>query len=98
MGEINHHGRPVEVGEEDSRRGSSVTKVAPVAGKDLVAVNEQVQLKALKTFYERADQKRDKHMKRLERCQKFTLVYNPLLALTFVGVYWIIGLYHAYSV
>lgn len=96
--EINHHGRPVEVGEQDSRRGSSVVKVAPVSGKDLVAVNEQVQLKALKSFYERADQKRDQHKKTLERCQRFTLIYNPLLALAFVGVYWTIGLYHAYSV
>ena len=25
--EINHHGRPVEVGEQDSRRGSSAVKV-----------------------------------------------------------------------
>ena len=25
--EINHHGRPVEVGEQDSRPGSSITKV-----------------------------------------------------------------------
>ena len=28
----------------------------------------------------------------------FTLVYNPLLALVFVTVYWIIGLFHAYFV
>ena len=29
---------------------------------------------------------------------RFTLVYNPILALSFVGVYWIIGLLHAYMV
>ena len=29
---------------------------------------------------------------------RFTLVYNPLLGLSFVAVYWAIGLYHAYSV
>ena len=29
---------------------------------------------------------------------RFTLVYNPILALTFVAVYWTIGLFHAYSV
>ena len=29
---------------------------------------------------------------------RFTLVYNPLLALVFVTVYWIIGLFHAYFV
>ena len=29
---------------------------------------------------------------------RFTLVYNPLLALVFVSVYWVIGLLHAYFV
>ena len=29
---------------------------------------------------------------------RFTVVYNPLLALVFVSVYWIIGLLHAYFV
>ena len=29
---------------------------------------------------------------------RFTLVYNPLLAMVFVAVYWIIGLFHAYFV
>ena len=27
---------------------------------------------------------------------RFTLFYNPLMALSFVATYWIIGLYHAY--
>ena len=29
---------------------------------------------------------------------RFTLVYNPILALAFVAVYWAIGLFHAYSI
>ena len=29
---------------------------------------------------------------------RFTLVYNPGLALTFVVVYWVIGLSHAYAI
>ena len=29
---------------------------------------------------------------------RFTLVYNPLLAMVFVAVYWMIGLFHAYFV
>ena len=28
---------------------------------------------------------------------RFTLVYNPILALAFVTVYWSVGLFHAYS-
>ena len=89
--EINHHGRPVEVGEEQSSRpGSCIPdkvdpnskpkdeeqakfniwreliyssnyssqtgvywQATPFSEKDLVAVNEQVQMKALKSFYER---------------------------------------------
>ena len=27
---------------------------------------------------------------------RFTLFYNPLMALAFVATYWMIGLYHAY--
>ena len=71
--EINHHGRPVEVGEAESSPEGTVqvvfrkhsfffrlilfsihlTLIFQVADKDLVAVNEQVQLKALKNFYDR---------------------------------------------
>ena len=58
-----------------------------MTGKDLVAVNEQVQLKALKNYYERwednsercedliqsrADQNRDLCKRRLERCQRYS--------------------------
>ena len=60
----------------------------------------------------RADNMREKKKKHLERCQRsdlnqnlnqninlrFTLVYNPILAMGFVTVYWAIGLFHAYSV
>ena len=64
----------------------SLFQVAPMNGKDLVAVNEQVQLKALKNYYERwedksercehlfqsrADQNRDLCKRRLERCQRY---------------------------
>ena len=31
------------------------------------------------------------------KMSRFTIVYNPLLALTFVVVYWSIGLHHTYS-
>merc|ERR1711978_146233 len=91
--EINHHGRPVEVCEAEFGPDGSMVKVTD---KDLVAVNEQVQLKALKDFYDRADNMRERKKRRLERCQRFTLVYNPILALAFVAVYWSIGLSHAY--
>ena len=62
--EINHHGRPVEVAAADPAESNVEVffKINPIqkhlylkvpADKDLVAVNEQVQLKALKMFYDR---------------------------------------------
>ena len=40
------------------------------------------------------------HARKIDKCCKnvfrFTLFYNPILALSFVTSYWIIGLYHAY--
>ena len=72
--EINHHGRPVEVGEAESSPANGVIKVnltssynrclvkryfivfplpAQVSEKDLVAVDEKVQLRALTSFYSR---------------------------------------------
>ena len=47
-----------------------------MAGKDLVAVNEQVQLKALKNYYERWEDKS-------ERCEH--LFFNP--GLTRIEIY-----------
>ena len=56
--EINHHGRTIEVGEavaaEKVKMGSgSNLKFYQISDKDLVAVDEKVQLEALKSFYER---------------------------------------------
>ena len=33
----------------------------------------------------------------VKKSSRFTLIYNPILALTFVTVYWIVGLFRAYS-
>ena len=40
------------------------------------------------------EQKRQK-TKGLNFLQRVSLIYNPLIALTFVSLYWIIGLNHA---
>ena len=56
--EINHHGCTIEVGEAEAAEkvkmgyGSNL-KFYQVSDKDLVAVDEKVQLGALKSFYER---------------------------------------------
>ena len=41
---------------------------------------------------------RTKSLKSTLNVFRFTLEYNPFLAMTFVAVYWTIGLFHAYSV
>ena len=56
--EINHHGRTIEVGEavaaEKVKMGSgSNLNFCQTSDKDLVTVDEKVQLEALKSFYER---------------------------------------------
>ena len=40
-------------------------------------------------------EKRRQQMKRLNFLQRVSLIYNPLIALLFVSLYWAIGLSHA---
>ena len=37
----------------------------------------------------------EKNIKRKSFCHKISLVYNPIAALTFVGIYWAVGLKNA---
>ena len=39
--------------------------------------------------------KRSQQTKRLNFLQRVSLIYNPLIALLFVSLYWAIGLHHA---
>ena len=67
-------------------------QVAPA----LVSVNEQEELAAQKQFYDNLRQQRGKtRVERLALMRKVSVVYNPLVALTFVAVYWLAGLRHA---
>ena len=63
---------------------------------DLVSTNAAVERRAQKEFYEQAEEKMSKKKAdRLKFWRKVSLVYNPVIALTFVAVYWIAGLRHA---
>ena len=68
-------------------------KVAP---SSLVSVDEKEEKIAQKAFYAAVDKEmsRKKSLK-LKFWQRVSLVYNPLLALTFASVYWFVGLKHA---
>merc|ERR1711862_682536 len=105
--EINHHGRPVKVsGDDDDETTDQHNQVSPMppvsvneAGLGgsikLISTNEKIQQKALQDHYERIAMKRKlKCEKKLALCKKFAIYYNPIIALTFIGLYWGIGLRH----
>ena len=63
---------------------------------DLISINEAVERRAQKEFYEQAEeQMRKKTMEKLDFWRRVSLVYNPVIAVTFVTIYWIAGLMHA---
>ena len=63
---------------------------------DLISTNEAVERRAQKEFYEQAEeQMRKKTMEKLDFWRRVSLVYNPVIAVTFVTIYWIAGLMHA---
>ena len=92
--EINHHGTAIKL---DGSEEADVIQVAPAPEQPQVDLrisrDEQVQQRALKEFYENEEEiMMKKKSQRLEWCLKFTHVYNPLLALSFVTIYWTVGL------
>ena len=97
--EINHHGTTIKPNQEEEEQ--SITNVLPAPTQitninlDLVSRNEKTQVTALKNHYSDLEEKRIKNEKRLKFCLKFALVYNPIAVLTFVSVYWILGLKEA---
>ena len=67
-----------------------------VAPANPVAVNEAVGEIAQKELDDQAeDLMNKKKAEKLKFWRKVSLVYNPVIALTFVAIYWIAGLKHA---
>ena len=62
----------------------------------LVSTNEKEEMRAQKAFYDKIKSEMSrKRSNRLAFWKKVSLVYNPIIALSFVAVYWIAGLKHA---
>ena len=62
----------------------------------LVSVNEQEELKAQKAFYEKIElEMGEQQTRKLAFWKKVSLTYIPTCALTFVVMYWFLGLRHA---
>ena len=49
----------------------------------------------IKTLSRHDMEQRKQKTKRLNFLQRVSLIYNPLIALLFVSLYWVIGLHHA---
>ena len=95
--EINHHGMPVEIGENKD----NITMVQPVnkfaeGGErrlELISRREDVQINALRQMYEeRQNNNSEKNARKLRRAKKFVNVVVPTLVISFVCLYWIVGM------
>ena len=61
-----------------------------------MSVDEKEERMAQKAFYEAAEREMSrKKAQNLKFWQKVSLVYNPIFALSFASVYWLVGLKHA---
>ena len=99
--EINHHGSSVKPEKEDSIIEPNIINVQSEKKSrmdiDLISRNEETQVSALKNHYEQLEKEKitKKNERRIRLCMKFAHFYNPIAALTFVAVYWILGLKEA---
>ena len=94
--EINHHGSVVTPEIEDNN--PNITQVKPAGlNLDLISRNEETQVNALKKHYAELEKEKrtQKNARRMKLCMRFAHVYNPIAALIFVSVYWILGLKEA---
>ena len=101
--EINHHGTTLKQEDMgDSNKGQKITKILPansttIINSDLVSRNEKTQVKAFKRHYSELelDRRSKKNERKLKKCMRFAIVYNPIVCLISISVYWILGLIHA---
>ena len=62
----------------------------------LVSINEKEELEAQKQLYRKIEMKMSaERARKLEKLRKINLIYLPMLALIFVGIFWIVGLKNA---
>ena len=77
--DVNHHGKSVRVGK---------IEVIPL-DPNLVSRNEQVEVKARRTYYANMKIRR---MKRLKFVRKIAVVFIPIFEMIFISVYWYLGI------
>ena len=80
----------------DRENITGVSEQVKPAHMALVSVNEQEEMKAQKAFYDKIEQDMgEQRSKKLAFWKKVSLTYIPYSALTFVVVYWFVGLRHS---
>ena len=61
----------------------------------LVSINEREEMTAQKEFYEKIRfEMVERKSKKMAFLKKILLTYNPIMTLTFVIIYWVVGLKH----
>ena len=62
----------------------------------LVSVNEKVELEAQKEFYRKIELEMGKKIsKQLEHLRRVNIIFLPLMAISFVAIFWFVGLKNA---
>ena len=62
----------------------------------LVSVNEKVELEAQKEFYRKIELEMGKKIsKQLEHLRRVNIIFLPLMAISFVVIFWFVGLKNA---
>ena len=70
--------------------------ISQVKPASLVSVNEKEELEAQREFYKKIEMEMGKKKsKQIERLMRINLVYLPLIALSFVALFWFVGLKNA---
>ena len=63
---------------------------------NLVSVNEKEELDAQRAFYAKIGKEMsEKRTRKLQRLRRINLVYLPFTCLTFVAIFWLLGLRQA---
>ena len=63
---------------------------------NLVSVNEKEELEAQRGFYAKiAREMSEKRSRKLKRLERMNLIYLPIICVSFVFVFWVVGLMNA---
>ena len=91
--EINHHGKPRDVGDKDKDEAelTPVENVVKVSPANLRHRNEAKEVDARRNFYNQIKQAQ-RNKDKLKRCKRIGRVDIPIVIFVFVLSYWVYGI------